>query len=474
MASFTITGAPWVTGTPVGVYLERAWLNPPYAPSGTPIATGIVSTAATVTFSGLAEQDRYVAWAFGTGVRFATSTAGLIVPGDRPDRERLSILEAQAPADPGGGGPAAGGGVVITADTAADPNPALYAGGTLWLTLATPVHVIDTSGRPGPGTVAWRGSTPTLTAGTAPLNHFAPTAATTMTNTVSHLGGFADTTNTGRKSTTTLYRVPEDITVPRPDGTTGSGWVFEQIGPNGWIKFDTAGGTVKNVATSVVQVTANNVTVEQCVISNGGENAYGVEIRHASNVIVQDNTIHGPVQFGPERGDNGIRDIYGDSQNLTLRRNNIYWFSSGINNIWNGGLIEQNYIHDMGWDDTTGADHTNGLQFAMGTGPQMIVRNNTILNDRNQTDAIMLSNDAGAEDNRYIDHNLIGGGGYPFYGAGSLGSPATRITFINNRFSRIYYPTSGSIGYVANWNPHPSNVWNSNVWDEDNATVLPP
>jgi hypothetical protein len=304
--------------------------------------------------------------------------------------------------------------------------------------------------------------------------NFAPAPANTMTNTVSHLGGFADTTNTGRKATARLWLVPEEITAPRPDGSTGTGWHYEQPGPWGWIVFDGAGSTLKNVQSAVVQVVAGGTTIEQCVFINGGQNAYGVEIRHASNVTIRDNTIHGSVHLGPNRGDNGIRDIYGDSQNLTVQRNNIYWFSSGMNNFWNGGLIERNYIHDMGWDDTTGTDHTNGIQFAMGTGPQMILRHNTILNDRNQTDAIMLSNDAGAEDNRYIDHNLIGGGGYPFYGAGSLGSPARRITFVNNRFTRIFYPNSGSIGYVANWNPDVTNLWAGNVWDEDNAVVSPP
>ena len=50
----------------------------------------------------------------------------------------------------------------------------------------------------------------------------APAAGQEMTDTVSHLCGFADTTNTGLPAGTRLYRVPQDITAPTPQ--TGYGW----------------------------------------------------------------------------------------------------------------------------------------------------------------------------------------------------------------------------------------------------------
>ena len=42
----------------------------------------------------------------------------------------------------------------------------------------------------------------------------------------------------------------------------------------------------------------------------------------------------------------GIKDIYGDSTSLTVRRSDISGTSTGIQ--IESGLIEDNYIHDLG------------------------------------------------------------------------------------------------------------------------------
>ena len=104
----------------------------------------------------------------------------------------------------------------------------------------------------------------------------------------------------------------------------------------------------------------------------------------------------------------------------------------------------------------------------------MTVRDNTIFNPLGQTDAIILSNDyGGIETNRVIDHNLLGGGGYCFYGAGGPALMASHIMFTNNHFSRLYHSACGYWGPIANWNPRGGDVLPGDVLDETGTKVKP-
>jgi hypothetical protein len=96
MATFTINTAPWPSGTIVPVYTGRAWVDTARAPSGPQVTTGTVAPGGSVTFTGLAEQGRYAAYALGTGVRFGTGPTGPQQPVAIPDRERLKTLEDNA------------------------------------------------------------------------------------------------------------------------------------------------------------------------------------------------------------------------------------------------------------------------------------------------------------------------------------------------------------------------------------------
>ena len=290
-----------------------------------------------------------------------------------------------------------------------------------------------------------------------------------MTNTVSHLCGFADTTNAGVPRGTTLYQVPGQVSAPT--AATGSGWSWDA--QNGLITVG-AGGVVANVQCSCsVWFMGDGGTLVDSDISTGGDGSYPVELRHSSNVTIKNNNIHGPVQTPfPDYCDNGIRDMYADSENMTVENNNIWYCASPMNNIANGGLIEQNYMHDNGYGSSD--DHTNGIQFEPGSGRLMTVRDNTIFNPLTQTDTIILSNDSsGAESNRLITHNLLGGGGYSFYGSGWDGAPVNDITFTSNHFSRIYYPNGGYWGPDVYWVPASGDSWSGNVWDDTGVSVSP-
>ena len=288
-----------------------------------------------------------------------------------------------------------------------------------------------------------------------------PGAGGTMTNAVSHLCGFADATNTGVPAGTTLYRVPQDIT--GPTAQTGYGWSW-----NGSYIVLGAGGLLTNVRLSGndVSVEGSNATVQNSDFAS--VNAWSIALRHVRNVTIKNNNMHGVGNVsGSNACDQAVVDIYGDSDNVTIENNNVWWCADALNNISNGGLIEQNYIHDLVY--ATSGSHIEALHMQPGNGTLMTVRDNTFLNPQGQTAALIFSNDSGpAVTNVDIDHNLFAGGGYCVYlGNPSGQTPSSNITFANNHFSRIYHSTCGYWGPVVYWDgPGNGDVRRGNVWDD--------
>lgn len=312
-------------------------------------------------------------------------------------------------------------------------------------TSETPAASPSPSGTPTPSETPSASQTPTVT----------PSATPTPSATATTPAGFPDESTTGVPSGTTLKRVPEDI-------KSGTGWAYDS---RGWIAVNGSGAVLDGIQTRLnIDVTASNVTIRNSELT-AGQGGWGITLRRAKNVTIANNTLKGVSASNP--GDNAIRDIYGDSDGVKITGNDIHWWGSGINHFNSGGLIEGNFIHELK-NDATGNQHLNGIQLGAGTGSLMTIRGNTILNPDSQTDAIMLANDDGAQKNRTIEGNLIGGGGYTFYGAGGPNGTATGITFRNNQFTTRYYAKSGYWGPVAYWKS--GNVWTNNTYaDGPNA-----
>jgi hypothetical protein len=97
VASHTVAGQLWPEGTTVSVYPAAAWTDAARSPSGPSVASGTVA-GGSVTFTGLAENLRYVAYGASKGVSFlvrAVLETGL--SGDRvSDRQRIRELEEYA------------------------------------------------------------------------------------------------------------------------------------------------------------------------------------------------------------------------------------------------------------------------------------------------------------------------------------------------------------------------------------------
>lgn len=272
--------------------------------------------------------------------------------------------------------------------------------------------------------------------------------------------GFPDASTTGVPAGTALRAVPQEL-------TSGPGWHYDE---RGWITVDGDGAVLEGITTTAtVEVSGRGAVVRASRIVVAGE-GNGVSLRHAQDVTVEDCEISGPTGSGPQRLLVGVKDVYGDSTGAVIRRNDIWHTSTGVQ--IDSGLIEGNYIHDLGLAE---GDHLNGTTSGGGIA-QLTIRGNTILNPHSQTDAVSLFQDFGPQANRLIEGNLLAGGGYTLYAGANNGkeSTATNISVIGNRFARTYYARGGSYGPVTAYTPGGGNRWSGNVWDDDGSTIPAP
>ena len=327
--------------------------------------------------------------------------------------------------------------------------PTATASATVRPTTAPPTTAPPTT---APPTTAPPTTTPPTT---APPTTAPPTApGSTNLNCIAKPSacGYPDASNTGVTAGITLKRVPQDI-------TSGTGWAWDS---RGWINAG-SGAVVEGLDfNGSVEVTGSNVVVRNNRLTASGE-GWAVALRHAANATIQNNDL---VPSGT-RLMVGIKDIYGDSSNTRIIGNDISNASTGVQ--ISQGLIEANYIHDLGM---VSGDHVNGTTSNGGTS-QLTIRGNTVLNRFSQTDAISLFQDFGLEANRLITGNLVAGGGYTIYGGDNRNFGRTyNIKITNNRFSTIYFPNSGYYGPYAAYDPAGSgNEFSGNVWDNTGQPV---
>jgi hypothetical protein len=196
-----------------------------------------------------------------------------------------------------------------------------------------------------------------------------------------HLCGFPDATNSGvpAKMRKTLRSVPGQV-------SSGPGWHYD---PRGWVEVDGNGAVLKGLSIPYnVDVTASDVTIEDDVIVNTGDN-FGVSIRHSRGVTVKDCDISSPYTDS-RRLMVGVKDVDGDATGIKVVGNNIWHTATGVQIVT--GLIANNYIHSIGFKP---GDHVNGITVDGGTTP-LTIRHNTVFVNLDQTDAISLFEDSAA------------------------------------------------------------------------------
>jgi hypothetical protein len=135
MASHAIHGQPWPNGTLVTVYDGNGW-SPDRGPSGDAITSATVSSGS-VTFSGLTEDVKYVAYAAGSGKTFLVGSQRTL-----SDRGKIEKIESNQGASGGTSLPNGGAdGQVLTKQSSTD-------GDADWETLPSTGHVVEDEGTP--------------------------------------------------------------------------------------------------------------------------------------------------------------------------------------------------------------------------------------------------------------------------------------------------------------------------------------
>jgi hypothetical protein len=287
----------------------------------------------------------------------------------------------------------------------------------------------------------------------------ARTTIAMMSTTTGIPAGFPSSLNTGVPAGTTMKTVPGQV-------SSGPGWSWNSSG--GYLEVSGNGANLTGLAVKGnIDVSANNVTINDVKINCGGDGSMGVSLRHTSNVTIENSNING-LNTGANRLMVGIKDIYGDSSGTVVQNDSIAKTSTAVQ-IYTG-TIENNYIHQPGM--ATG-DHINGIT-TNGDNQTLLIQNNTILNNYAQTDAIGLFQDFSTVSNVTINHNFLAGGGYTIYGGmGSYGQ-TSNIVITNNTISTMYHPTGGYYGPATAFDSTaPGNIWSGNTYSTGKAISAP-
>lgn len=290
------------------------------------------------------------------------------------------------------------------------------------------------------------------------MSRFAQRLRPATPKTIVIVGGWPNETNTGVPSGTMLLRIPEDV-------TSGTGWAWDS---RGWITISGNGAIFSGYQTNLnVDVTANNVLISNCQINTPGANGFAISLRTTDGVTIQNCTIGGlRPGGGSDNADQyhlqfAVKDIYSTCTNTTIKGCQFYDTANTLSFV-GSVLIEDNFIHNMGYD---ASDHVDSI-INGGGGSGMTIRHNTIFNELNQTAGIALYQDFGTPVNVTIDNNLLGGGGYTIY-AGGGASAGHDVKITNNHFTTRFYTNSGNFGPYTAFQPgDPGNVWSGNVWDD--------
>ena len=216
-----------------------------------------------------------------------------------------------------------------------------------------------------------------------------------------------------------------------PDATTTgvpSDIVLKQSGS---LVITTPGAVIEglNITGSVI-IDAPNVTLKNCIITDGGY-----------DVVLIKPGITGAVVQNCEISNQGAggQGIAGQG---TFINNNIHDCADGIDVRGDNTVIQDNFIHNM---RGTAGSHLDGIQ-ADGGFSNLTIVHNTVINEQGQTSALMLDNYWGPINNVQIDNNLLIGGGYTVYlnevANGQAGGGAvTNVTFTNNHLGSGTYGT---------------------------------
>ncbi|MGF9763823.1 right-handed parallel beta-helix repeat-containing protein [Microvirga sp. 0TCS3.31] len=183
-----------------------------------------------------------------------------------------------------------------------------------------------------------------------------------------------------------------------PSGTT--------LTPSGDI-IVTRAGTVLNGLDikGMVIIRADNVTVQNSKISSDAYAGVKVESGFKGASVINSDI----------DGMGSTANSFGIMGNGTFVGNDIRGFENGINLTGGSSTIRGNYIHGLKAPDSP---HYDGIQIQGGQNG-VLIENNTIIVDADQTGAIFMQNFFGSVNDVTVRNNYVDGGGYTMYYDGS-------------------------------------------------------
>jgi hypothetical protein len=173
--------------------------------------------------------------------------------------------------------------------------------------------------------------------------------------------------------------------------------------------------------TGAVVVTADDVVMENCMITNGAW--FGIDWKGKRGKMTKCTVLGTSGTSGTSCSGINMRDLTVESCRVTKWEN-------PINVCGSGGRVRWTDIHDL---QSPPDGHNDGIQ-ADGGFSDVIIENCYIDNQKGETSAVMLDNYWGAIDNVTVQNCFLGGGGFPAYLDGRFtgASKATNIRYLNN------------------------------------------
>jgi len=208
-----------------------------------------------------------------------------------------------------------------------------------------------------------------------------------------------------------------------PDATNTGVPAGVVLKASGSLVINTPGTVIEGLdITGSVTINAANVTLLNCKITSGDYDVVLVK-PGITGAVVQNCEIN---NLG-----SGGQGIAGQG---TFVSNNIHDCADGIDVRGDNTMIRDNFIHNM---RGTSGSHYDGIQ-ADGGFSNLSVIHNTVINEQNQTSAVMIDNYWGPIEGVTIDNNYLVGGGYAVYinevAKGQAGGGrVTNVTVTNNR-----------------------------------------
>jgi hypothetical protein len=251
--------------------------------------------------------------------------------------------------------------------------------------------------------------------------------------------------------------VGDDDNLPlsaKPNETnTGNITPESQLIKNSGMTISTDGAVIeKRFFSGTVTVNANNVTIRDCVIRTSS--SYGIKINSGkTGILIENCKISGMTSAA----------VYGS--NFTARRLNVYNSGNDGFKPTDNFVIENCYVHKLGYISTA---HADGVQMVKGSNG--VIRNNNFdmphnLGGYKNSQVMIIQTNVGTINNIRIIDNWINGGGISVQirdKKTGYGAPKN-VQLLNNRFGRDFQ--------FAPWKIDGDAVKRGNVWDDTGALM---